>query len=536
MKKMSNALRTRLNLLIATALAFAFGLGLASALDLTPLSIAADDLRGPEWVIGGPALSSVSLNGGFGEVVEHVSPAVATIYAEGEREVQQTGRLPFRLPPQFQPEQDPDAEPAPEPEPPTQLQAWSGSGFVVSEDGYVVTNNHVVEGADRIDIELSNQRRFNDVQLVGRDPQTDVALLKIDADDLAVLPIGSSDDTKVGEWVLAIGSPGFGGGRRSTLQTSVTAGIVSAKGRSIDILRNSTNTLAIEDFIQTDAVINRGNSGGPLINANGEVIGINTAIFSSTGSYQGYGFAIPIELAREVVDDLIEFGEVRRALIGVAITDVTSTEAQFYRLDAVAGAVVGGFSFDESPARLAGIEVGDVIVGVEGTEVSGVSDLQRRIRTYEPGQTVGLDIVRRVSKERDVARVKLIPAEGDGVLLASARRPTRTESELGGLGVEVEDIAELSRGDRREYGVTEEMSGVVVTNGDRRGAFGRFFGQVPEGIVITDINGTEVKDLADYERVASRLEPGEAVSVIYQRPVLGGGWTSGIATVLVPER
>jgi len=532
MKKMSNSLRTRLNLLIATTLAFAFGLGLASALDLTPLSIAADDRRGPDWVVGGPALAGVSLNAGFGEVVEHVSPAVATIYVEGEREVQ-SRRLPFRLPPQFEQDQDPDGQEGPR----TQLQSWSGSGFVVSEDGYVVTNNHVVEGAERIDIVLSNQRRFNDVELIGRDPQTDVALLKIDADDLPVLAIGSSDDTRVGEWVLAIGSPGFSGARPSTLQTSVTAGIVSAKGRSINILRNPNNQLAIEDFIQTDAVINRGNSGGPLVNSAGEVIGINTAIFSTTGSYQGYGFAIPIELAREVIDDLIEFGEVRRALIGVRISDVSSTDAQFYELDEVAGAVVGGFSFDDSPARLAGIKIGDVIVGVEGAEVSGVSDLQRRIRSFEPGETVALDIVRRETKDRDVAQVKLIPAAEEDIVLTSSRRTPRSESNADALGVEVEDLVDLSRGDRREYGVADDMRGVIVVGGDQRGALARFFGNVPEGlIVITDINGTVIENIEDYERVVSRLDPGEAVSVIYLSRGAGGVWASSIANVLIPER
>ena len=243
MKRISDSMRTRLNLLVASALAFAFGLGLASALDLTPLSIAADGRDGPEWVVGAPSAASVSMAAGFGEVVERVSPAVATIYAEGERQVQNR-QLPFRLPPGFEGEPDQEEE-----GPRTQLQAWSGSGFVISDDGYVVTNNHVVQGADRVDIELSNQQRFNDVEVVGRDPQTDVALLKIDERDLTVLPIGSSDDTQVGEWVLAIGSPGFSGTRAATLHTSVTAGIVSAKGRGIDILRNANNPLAIEDFI-----------------------------------------------------------------------------------------------------------------------------------------------------------------------------------------------------------------------------------------------------------------------------------------------
>ncbi len=538
MKRMSDSVRTRLNLMIAAAVAFAFGLGLASALDLTPVSVAADGRRGPEWVIGAPGGATVSMASGFAEVAARVAPAVVTVYAEEEREVRNAA-LPFRLPPGFERPEGDEEDDQQDPEqdqPRTRIDNWSGSGFVISADGYVVTNNHVVESADRIDLELSDGRRFNDVELVGRDPQTDVALLKINADDLGVIPIGSSDDADVGEWVLAIGSPGFTGARPNTLHTSVTAGIVSAKGRSINSLADRVrNPLAIEDFIQTDAVINRGNSGGPLVNVAGEVIGINTAIFSTTGLYQGYGFAIPIELAREVVDDLIEFGEVRRALIGVAITDVTAADAQFYELDRVAGALVGSFSFDDSPARLAGMDVGDVIVGVEGDPISGVSELQRRIRAYEPGETVTLDIVRRSTKEHETARVKLIPAESSGAVLAAAPLTEPLESTGDALGIEVRDLDELSRSERRRYRVTPDLEGVLIVDGDRRGAIGRLFGGIPEGWVISDINGEDIESVEDYDRVVSRLDPGEAVSVIFLRPV-GTEWANQIRSVVIPER
>lgn len=532
MKKMSDSLRARLNLLVATAVAFAFGLGLASALDLTPLSIAASDRAAPRLVIGAPDAPDVSMNGGFADVVDRVAPAVVTVFAEGEREIAR--RLPdFQLPPGFE-EFGPDEE-EPEEEGGTRLVPWSGSGFIISADGYVLTNNHVVEGASRIDLELADQRVFENVEVVGSDPQTDVALLKIAVTgDLPVTPLGNSEGTRVGEWVLAIGSPGFGGIGTGPLETSVTAGIVSQKGRNIQILR-SRNNLAIEDFIQTDAVINRGNSGGPLVNAAGEVIGINTAIASTTGVYQGYGFAVPIELAREVIDDLVEYGEVRRALIGVGITDVRSADARFYELDQVHGAVVGSFSFDESPARLAGIEIGDVIVGVEGQSVSGVSDLQRRIRAFEPGETVELDIVRRTTRERDVARVRLIAAETTGTEVSRRRDVPASppvEAFDDPLGIEV---AGLDRGTRREYSIPEEIEGVVITDVQDRGPIWRTVPGDPRGAVIVDMNGTAIRTREDYDRVISGLAPGDVASLILQRDA-NGAWTNQVLSLVIPHR
>ena len=523
---MSDSLRTRLNLLIATLVAFAFGLGLASALDLTPVSIAAEDAD-PGWVIGAPAAADPTMANGFADVAERVAPAVVTLYVSGERQVASSLPFPF-LPPQF----EPDPEENEEDEPRTRREVWSGSGFIVSDDGYVVTNNHVVADGEQIDVELQDGRRFYGVEVVGRDPQTDVALIRLDAADLTVLPIGSSDETAVGEWVLAIGSPGFRPSRRPLL-TTVTVGIVSAKGRNIDILR-ARNQLAIEDFIQTDAVINRGNSGGPLVNAAGEVIGINTAIVSSTGTYEGYGFAIPIELAREVVDDLIEFGEVRRALIGVSIADVSAADAAYYGLERVEGALIKSFSFDGSPAREAGLSEGDVIVGVAGEPVAGVSELQRRIRGFEPGETVTLDVVRRATLERDAARVRLSAAE-DGAPTQLARQRAPVVESGDGLGLEVREPAMLSRGERREYGVESGDEGVVIVDGDPRGAIGRGFGAVPTGAIILDINGEEILNRAQYDRIVSGLRPGDALSVRVSLPVRSGR-QEDIRSLVIPER
>lgn len=564
---MSESMRARLNLLVATAVAFAFGLGLASALDLTPLSIAADDRPAPTLVLGAPDAVDVTMNGGFADMLEQVKPAVVTVWAFGERRTRRVAQLPpdFELPDDFEfPEgfePPPGAEPPegeedageredsgrrrPEPEQDDRLDQWSGSGFVISADGYVLTNNHVVQGATYVDVELADQRRFENVEVVGRDPQTDVALLKIDADNLPVTPLGESEETRVGEWVLAIGSPGVGQGAGGPLETTVTAGIVSAKGRNISILNQGGQVpLAIEDFIQTDAVINRGNSGGPLVNAAGEVIGINTAIASTSGTYQGYGFAVPIALAREVLDDLIDYGEVRRALIGVGINDVNSADAKFYGLDQVAGAKVGTFSdingdgeIDDSPAFLAGLEIGDVIVGVEGRSVRGVSDLQRRIRAYGPGETVDLDIVRRATREREVAAITLVGADEPEVRVATrATRPTETFNSGNPLEIEV---SELSRSMRREYNIPDDIEdGVVVVDGEGRGPFGKLFGGVIlDGTVIKDLNGQPVRSIEDYERIAGTLNEGDAVSFILEIDfVQRGAYTSQILSLVLPER
>ncbi len=522
------SIRARLNLLLATALAFAFGLGLASALDLTPFTIAADDRTPPNLVIGAPGDAAVTMNGGFADVIERVAPAVVTVFAEGERQIAR-GFPDFPLPPGFE---DLDPRNRKPEEPQTQLVPWSGSGFIVSGDGYVLTNNHVVAGATRIDLELADQRRFEDVEVVGRDPQTDVALLKIDAEDLPVMPLGSSESTRVGEWVLAIGSPGLGG-LGGPLETTVTAGIVSAKGRNIRIL-SQQNQLAIEDFIQTDAVINRGNSGGPLVNAAGEVIGINTAIASTTGTYQGYGFAVPIELARDVIDDLIEFGEVRRALIGVGINNVNAADAKFYGLDRVAGAKVGSFSFENSPARLAGIEIGDVIVGVEGEPIQGVSDLQRKIRAYDPGETVTLDVVRRSTKKHESVRVKLIAADempGAETAAGSGRRERGAFDDP--LGIE---ISEIDRAERRQYDIPPATEGVVITDVDPRGPLGRQMGSLAEGAVIVDVNGRKIESIEDYERAVADLGPGDVASLIVRWRTQDGTWQNQIVSMVLPER
>jgi len=497
-----DSLRAKLNVIMVAALAFGLGLGLSARLDLTPGGIASAELDPPRLQIGAPEGQNpdITLAGGFAEIAESVSPAVVTVRVEQTVPATSGGMPGF----------------------------GSGSGFIISEDGYIVTNNHVVQGAENITIQLADRREFEDVRLIGRDPTTDVALLKVEASGLPVAPLGDSEALRVGEWVVAIGSPGFGfsGGGRDLLTTTVTAGIVSAKGRAIGILGAQLNgpSLVIEDFIQTDAAINPGNSGGPLVNTRGEVVGINTAIASRTGNYVGYGFAVPMDLVREVIDDLVEHGEVRRAILGIAVAAIDDEDAEVYGLDEVAGVKVLQFSVpgeDSSPAQHAGIEGGDVILAIDGEPVSTVSGLQRKIRSYDPGETVDVAIVRRADQRRDIVPVTLAaapsPETGEEPRTASA---TRSDP----LGIEVEPMSDDFR---EEYELSDDITGVVITDSERRGTLGR---KVPMQFlvngrivqfpwVVQDVDGQRIQTVSDYKRAMETLESGSVVNISLLDPI-----------------
>lgn len=258
----------------------------------------------------------------------------------------------------------------------------SGSGVILDNLGYIVTNNHVVHGADRVTVTLNDKREF-EAQIIGLDPSTDLALLKIEADNLSPIEIGNSDDLKVGEWVLAVGNP-------FNLTSTVTAGIVSAKGRNINIL---SGDMKIESFIQTDAAVNPGNSGGALVNLNGELVGINSAIASQTGSFAGYAFAIPVSIMTKIVSDLKEFGTVQRALLGIVITDITDEFAKannVNRLDGVYVVEVG----EKGGAKEAGMQNGDVIIAVDNASVKSVAEIQDRLTRFSPGDEVKVTVDR----------------------------------------------------------------------------------------------------------------------------------------------
>ena len=264
-----------------------------------------------------------------------------------------------------------------------------GSGVIISEDGYIVTNYHVVEKSDEIQIVLNDKRTFT-AKLVGTDPGTDLALLKVQSSNLPFISFGNSDAIKVGEWVLAVGNP-------FNLTSTVTAGIVSAKARNINILRDQK--YPVESYIQTDAAVNKGNSGGALVNTLGELIGINSAIVSPSGSYSGYSFAIPINIVKKVVADIIKYGEVQRAVLGVTIFDVTGKVAEDYNLDKIEGVYIESIT-DNGAAKEAGIKKGDVVLEINKVQVNSKAELVEQVGKYRPGEVVNLTIKRDNKKKQ----------------------------------------------------------------------------------------------------------------------------------------
>ncbi len=258
----------------------------------------------------------------------------------------------------------------------------SGSGVIISQDGYIVTNNHVIDGATKIEVVL-NDNTTHEATLVGRDPATDIALLKIEAGGLKPIPFGDSDDLRLGEWVLAIGSP-------FDLRSTITAGIVSAKGRSMP---NYTGQFKVESFIQTDAAVNPGNSGGALVNKTGELVGINTAIISQTGQYAGYSFAVPVNIVKKITGDLLQYGKVRRAVLGVRMMTVDEKVAEEMKLSSSTGVYISEVS-KGSAAEKAGIKAGDILIKVDGQDIRDASALQVVINSYHPGDKAEITVLR----------------------------------------------------------------------------------------------------------------------------------------------
>src|SRR2546422_446036 len=406
------------------AIAFVLGLAFASSLDLPKKGGAAEPLAAAQQTTAPPrsplpaAKPIADLSEAFVAVAEHVKPAVVFIRSEKRERASDT-----RLPPGFD-----DFFPQLRRRP--QIEQGSGSGFIVSTDGYILTNNHVVAGADRVTVKLFDKREFT-ARVVGTDPSTDVAVIKIDTNGLPTAQFGNSDSVRIGEWVLAIGNP-----LGENFTFTVTAGIVSAKGRLLGGLQQSR--YSIQDFIQTDAAINPGNSGGPLVNVHGEVIGINSAIASETGFYTGYGFAIPINLARTVMQQLIKSGHVERAVMGVAIRAVDPEDADLVGLKEAKGVVVNDYSPDatHSPAKDAGTRLGggpgakEEILGISVQPLTQEDARDPRLRPVL--RDGGGLIVSEVSPDGPAYR-RLLSADDDGgpdIIVAVNGKPARTRQEL----------------------------------------------------------------------------------------------------------
>ncbi len=357
-----------------------------------------------------------------------------------------------------------------------------GSGVIISEDGYIVTNNHVVENASKLRVKLNDNRIF-DAEIVGTDPTTDVALIKIDAKELPTIPFGSSDNLRLGEWVLAIGSP-------FDLQSTITAGIVSAKARQLNVIPNE---FSIESFIQTDAAVNPGNSGGALVNARGELVGINTVIKSSTGSYIGYSFAVPESIVKKVVIDLKEYGVVQRAMLGISYRPV---DQQFIEemgketgIDEIGGAYVASVDPDGA-ASAAGIRKGDVITAINGVKINDRASMSEQIGKYRPNDKVKISIKRggetkqiEVTLRNKAGKTELVTK--DDVDVAQA---------LGGKFAEINDKA------KRELDID---GGIQVISIKQGGLLSK--ARVREGFVITHINDRQIRSIADLNKISDKV-------------------------------
>ncbi len=369
----------------------------------------------------------------------------------------------------------------------------SGSGVIISDDGYIVTNNHVVAGADKIEVTLNDKRVFQ-AEVIGTDASTDIALLKIDEKSLPVLIYGNSDEVKIGEWVLAVGNP-------FNLNSTVTAGIISAKGRN-NILDNSKRP--IESFIQTDAAVNPGNSGGALVNTEGELIGINTAIASNNGAYQGYSFAIPVNIVKKIVSDLVEFGAVQRAYMGVNIQDIDAKFASEKNISRLKGVYVSGLS-EGGSAQDAGIETGDVITRIQDVSISSVSELQEQLSRYRPGDKINVNVLRN-NKEMSLP-VTLKTLDNTTRLVKKAELKKYNVDEL---GVEFQDM------EAEELAKFRLESGVRVSK-LKAGKFAQV--GIRENFIITSI---------DRKKVSTAEEAQKALQNKRGNVIIEGNYTNGV--------
>jgi len=346
-----------------------------------------------------------------------------------------------------------------------------GSGVIISNDGYIITNNHVVENAESVDVTLNDKRIFT-AQVIGRDPGSDIALLKIKADNLPYIKYGDSDQLRLGEWVLAVGNP-------FNLTSTVTAGIVSAKGRSLNL---NEGTYRIESFIQTDAALNMGNSGGALVNTKGLLVGITSAIISPSGAYAGNSFAIPVSIVKKVIDDLKEFGEVQRALIGVNIIDVDAEVADKQKLSEVKGILVTGI-VDNGSAQEAGLKENDVIVKFDGLTVNSVPELQEQAGKHRPGDKATVTYLRN-GKETTVPIV----------LKNSAGNTNVVKAGMGGEFVYGAKLEPIGSSDKRSLNVDSGVKVTELTDGRFKDL------GLKRGYIILNINGKKVKNPADVKQ------------------------------------
>ncbi|PID88803.1 MAG: deoxyribonuclease HsdR [Bacteroidia bacterium] len=373
---------------------------------------------------------------------------------------------------------------------PSERYMGAGSGVIISQEGYIVTNNHVIENADVVEVTLNDKRSYT-AQIIGNDPSTDLAVLKIDDTQLPFLPFGNSDHTRVGEWVLAVGNP-------FNLTSTVTAGIISAKARNMHMLDKGRGT-AIESFIQTDAAINPGNSGGALVNMQGELVGINAAIASNTGSYAGYAFAIPSNLAQRVVGDIIQYGSAQRAYLGVSIAEITDKVAKQLDLEDIEGVYVANV-VAQGAADEAGIRQGDIILQIEGQKVNTTSELIGKIAQYHPGEIISVLV--KTNKGNKTYDVHLQNIDGNTDIKPGKREDNYVqvlEAAFKQPSAELQNLLGIDYGMQ----IATLNPGILSKKG------------IKKGLIILKLNQKKVNDTEDIRRIINSADNGLLIEGMY---------------------
>ncbi len=433
----------------------------------------------------------------FVNVVKNVRPTIVSIYTTKKIKINRNNNPFYHFfgDPRMMPEDgNHNIEEIP--------QDGLGSGIIVRGDGLILTNYHVIHDMDELRVKLTDNREF-DAKVIGSDASTEIALIKIEAENLPVAPLGDSGKLEIGEWVIAIGNP-------LQLTSTVTAGIVSALSRDINLIRDRNTPNGIDDFIQTDAAINPGNSGGALVNMNGEVIGVNTAINSQTGYYMGYGFAVPINIARSVMQDFLDFGEVRRGYLGVFIEPMDAVKAKGLKLDKPRGVFIPGLA-DNSAAEKAGVREGDVVLEVDNKEVNQPNELQAYVGTKNPGEKVTL----KVWREGKIKEITVTLGAMDSGLASNETGSTRTESSRAGkLGMRVGEpgAAELESFELR--------GGVKVLSIEKRSKAAS--SGLMTGDIIFQVNANLLSGVADFRTEIDRYNSGEVVNLRVRRQANNG--------------
>ena len=438
-----------------------------------------------------------NLNKAFTSIAERVTPTVVTISTRETVssdvwtwEIPEGQRRFFRMPRRRRPQEERQQE-----------RPGLGSGIIMTGDGYILTNHHVAGRADEITVILNDNQEF-DARLVGTDSLTDVAVIKIDAEGLASAPVGDSDGVQIGEWVMAVGAP-------LDLRSTVTSGIVSALGRNLNIISDRSG-FAIEDFIQTDAAINPGNSGGALINLDGKVIGVNTAIASRTGGFVGYGFAIPINLARKVMDDIVTHGRVRRGFLGINLRSVDASLADAFGLDGPRGVLIANV-FSDTPADAAGLKDEDIILSIDGKPVNRPNQVQSLIARKHPDETVALEIRR---KNRTITLPVKLGEKPAQIADVASTRTQAGQTELQGLSVSniTPEVAE-------RWDLKDGIDGILVTEVARGSRAAR--ANFQRGDIIFKVRQgnfeRDVGSVADFKASLSKLEKGRNAAFFVRR-------------------